>query len=655
MKTAKTSKSLAPTAKKSTGKPKPSAKPSAKAAPPSKARRLEEIAESKKGLFAIDPTLITVEPGFNKRSNYGNLQQLADDIAANGLDQPLKIRKLFGSETIYVVSGHRRHKAITEILIPSGRWHDETGKVKTVDCYAEQQGTTKVDRLISQIAGNTGLPYSLLEKALVYQEILAEDATIKPADLSRRFGESKQAVSDALRLINDGSHSLLEAVEQGTLAASTAIAIIKAATSKEDQFHMLEAAKANALAAGRMNVMPKDIPGGEPESTTLEGGWIYTPSHDYAWNENQVARHPNTLSIPKVKGIESLQITTAQGKNGKWFFGYNFRTSLSGNGGAPNLAGTPYATEQEAIRAAWDFLCKFSLSRLSNLLGGKKTIAQLVTLGHTLSAIYPTGIPWDESVLTSTEDASDSSDDAGETDNPPWTGEEPGDSQETPDPQYNTRFTLYLVDGTPTEPIEEGSPFYHETDRMVLESPHQDIQRLHLLIAMTPHGAAYGYRVGDHEHLPDVSHTSLDSMPEDALKEMLAAAISNLGLSDMVVTALEELLYDALCRYYPETGEAEEPKHISFVATSQGQAEELTGYEAIKNAPSGGSGSGGGGSTYLDPQTFKAVEKIENVLEKLAEKNQGIPERVTVADIVIGVLRNERPASDLRNYLLGKD
>jgi ParB-like chromosome segregation protein Spo0J len=626
--------------------------------PPAKARRLEDIAEGRKGLFCIDPTLITVEPGFNKRVNYGNLQQLADDIAANGLDQPLKVRKLFGTETIYVVSGHRRHKAITEILIPAGRWHDDKGKVKTVDCYAEAQGTTKVERLISQIAGNTGLAYSLLEKAEVYKEILAEDSTIKPADLSRRFGESKQAVSDAMRLINDGSHCLLDAIEEGIMAASTAIAIIKASSNSEDQYHRLEAAKANALAAGRIHIMPKDIPGKETESSTLEGGWIYTASQDYEWNKNKVSASPNVLSIPKVKGITRLEISTAQDNKGKWYFGYQFEYSTLGGGRGPNLENTSHHTEAEAIRAAWDSLCKFNLRNLGKLLGGQKVIAQLTALGHALSAIYPTGTPWDESILTSEDDQSDPSDSSDLTDTPPWTGEEPDESPVTSDPQYNTRFTLHLVDGAPTDPIKEGSPFYHETDRMCLEAPHPDIQRLHLLIAMTPHGAAYGYRIGDYERLPDTSHIeTLDSMPDTALKEMLALAISNQGLPDATVNALEELLYDALCRYYPETGEAEEPRHIAFVATSPAQAPELSGYDAIVNAPTGGSGGssgGGGGSTYLDPQTFKAVQKIEDVLEKLADKNQGIPERVTVADIVIGVLRNERPASDLRNYLLGK-
>jgi hypothetical protein len=71
-------------------------------------------------------------------------------------------------------------------------------------------------------------------------------------------------------------------------------------------------------------------------------------------------------------------------------------------------------------------------------------------------------------------------------------------------------------------------------------------------------------------------------------------------------------------------------------------------------AASSGGGREGGGSTYLDPQTFKALEKIEKVLEDLAAKGTGIEDRVTTADILCGVLRNERPASDLRNYLTGK-
>lgn len=487
------------------------------AKPPAKARRLEEIAESKKGLFAIDPTLLSIEPGFNKRQNFGDLRQLAEDIAANGLDQPLKIRKIEGTETIHIVSGHRRHRAITEILIPEGRWHG------TVDCYSEPKHTSRIDRLVSQICGNTGLPYTLLEKAAVYQEILTEDPAIKPADLSRRFGESKQAVSDALRLVKDGCPLLIENVRHETLAASTAIQIVKTAKDPAEQESLLQDALATAHAAGRSHVMPKDLPANS------------TPPTDQPDPSD-----PSDQSDPPA---------------------------------APTK--TPAPSKQETLKPS--------------------------------------------------------------------------------------AFTLYLIDGAPEEPIADDSPFYHETDRLALEVPDNfEIERLHLLCAATPHGVAYGYRFNDYERLPDIGDIeTLDASPEEGFKAMLAACAKLApNPQDFYKDTLDDLLFDALCRYYPESGMPEEPKHLAFVAAPQAAAPTGSanpGFQQTLNTSSGGGGNGGGGgSTYLDPQTLKAVSKIEEILDDLEEEGKGHIERIKTTEIVLGVLRNERPASELKAHLLGK-
>jgi hypothetical protein len=518
-------KAAAKSAAKKASKPAPAkSKPAAKKPEPAKARRLEEIAESKKGLFAIDPTLLSIEPGFNERINYGDIDQLADDIAANGLETPFKIRKLEGSETIFIVHGHRRHRAITEKLIPQGRWHNEDGSVKPVDCYAEARGTTDFDRLAGQLSSNTGLAYNLLEKAAGYKRLLEMDDSLKPADLARRFGESKQAVSDALRLSREGSAKLHKAILNGTMAASTAIAIIKqAGTDHAAQDALL----ASALTAsnGTGHVMPKHIPSADPPKQNT-GSSGPTPANTYI--------DPN-----------------------------------------------PGDDEDED------------------------------------------------------EDPSDQSD--------------------------PSAFKLYIIDDAPEEPIAEGSPFYNETDRFVLTHPEKfNVERLHLLCASTSFGAAYGFRVDDHEHLPDISAVTLDCEPREGLVAVLESACRHAQLSTDQQDDLQNLLYDALDAYYPETGTPKEPERLPFARASQSRTGSANpGFQKTLNS-SGGSGGGGGGgkSTYIDPQTFKAVQKIEDVLEALADEEEdedkGIKERVTAVEIALGVLRNERPASDLKNYLLGK-
>lgn len=233
--------------------------PAPNATPAAKPRRLEEIAESKKGLFAILPTLLSVEPGFNERLDYGDLRALAEDIFHNGLETPFKVRKIPGTETILIVRGHRRHKAITGILIPAGRWHLPDGTIKPVDCQPEEPGTSEFQRLASQLSSNTGLPYNLLEKANIYKRLLALDPALKPADLARRFGETKQAVSDALRLSREGCHAIQTAILAGRIAASTAITLIKQ-TGPDHSAQEAALAAATATAGTASHITPRHLP-----------------------------------------------------------------------------------------------------------------------------------------------------------------------------------------------------------------------------------------------------------------------------------------------------------------------------------------------------------------------------------------------------------
>lgn len=667
-KTAKTPSPLALAAKKA--KARQAKKDTKPAAPPKKSRRLEEIAESKKGLFAIDPRLLLEDDDFQLREDYGDIPALAESLFHNGLETPFKVRKEPGTERIFIVRGYRRKRAIS-LLITQGRWHNPDGSVKPVDCQPEAQGTTEFERMASQITSNSGLPYNLLEKASVYKRLLQLDTTLKPADLARRFGESKQAVSDALRLSNDGCHLLIENVRHGTVAASTAVQIIKQVGNETDaQEACFQSALATAHAAGRSHVMPKDLPASaSPSSASSNDLWkiLGEPTSDYGWNENHVATTPDVFQAKELPsaGLIGLEINTANHK-GKWFGSHHYELKDAGTGGAlPNRKRSPHATMQDAIRAEWDDFCENDLPQaLHRNPKAESLIRHCIALGHDLSARFPTGTPWDESVLTKRLPSAPPEDSTGSTfiADPNDDKDEQDEQTDDETPPASMCFKLYVIDDTPEDPIADDSPFYHETDRLVLDHADLlpgDIGLLHLLSAGTPSGIAYGFRVGSYESLPDIGHIeTLDTMPEEGFKDMLDKAIDH-AANDRpdILTVRDELhalLADAIQRYYMQTP-PEEPNHLTFVGTSQAAADHSgsnnPGFQKTLNS-SGGGGNGGGGTGYAPPD--KQMENIDKLLDDLADKGQGIEERVTTVDIVMGILRSERHVSDLKNYLTGK-
>jgi hypothetical protein len=84
--------------------------------------RLKTIATGCAEIFKLDPRVISREPGFNTRYDFGDLVALTEDIAANGVIDPLKVRK--DGAFIWLVNGDRRLTAVS-FLIEEGRWPED--------------------------------------------------------------------------------------------------------------------------------------------------------------------------------------------------------------------------------------------------------------------------------------------------------------------------------------------------------------------------------------------------------------------------------------------------------------------------------------------------------------------------------------------------
>ncbi len=223
-----------------------------KQTPASKPRRLEDMSHGREGIFKLDFDLIAVEQDYNPRRPFEGIPELADDIHANGLRQPLIIRKLPNSETILLVDGERRWRAIAH-LRATGR---APGPIR---CSSTPQGLTDLDRLFYPLSCNSGRELTLLEKARHYLTITTAHE-LTAAEIARRSQTTKQAVSNALTLINSGSEKLLAAVEANHLSATTALGIIRTHFDHLHQDTALAATIAAALESGTDHAPPRHVP-----------------------------------------------------------------------------------------------------------------------------------------------------------------------------------------------------------------------------------------------------------------------------------------------------------------------------------------------------------------------------------------------------------
>ncbi len=207
--------------------------------------------------YFIDPRALMIEPGWNHRFDMGDIEQLADQIAAElkrdpasgGLIHDLHVQKLdtpilgtgAGAPPIVfkVTDGERRTMAIN-VLIKRGETFPDGVPAKIVPANAD-----KVQLLIRSFVANGNKALLPLEQAAAFKAM--KDAGMTLADIERETGMSDNTIVGALALL-DSPQELQDAVKNGAIGGSLAKSI--AVNARGDKAKQKELA-AEAVAAGK--------------------------------------------------------------------------------------------------------------------------------------------------------------------------------------------------------------------------------------------------------------------------------------------------------------------------------------------------------------------------------------------------------------------
>lgn len=195
---------------------------------------------------------IHITDGWNARENFTGIEELAEDIAVNGMIQSLQVAR-DESGRITIIDGERRYRAvkfgIAKGIIP------EDFPIPTI----MRNKTTPADRLIMQYAANTGVQFTILEKANIFSRL--HDAGLSMEEIGRRCqGVTKQTVSNILNIPRFGHPDLIELIRSESISGTLAIQIIKAhIDDPEAQIATARAALDTASTSGKSHATAKDI------------------------------------------------------------------------------------------------------------------------------------------------------------------------------------------------------------------------------------------------------------------------------------------------------------------------------------------------------------------------------------------------------------
>ena len=190
---------------------------------------LKDLTASKDSYYYIPLEAIKVEPGFNVRTDFGDIPGLAADIASNGLTQPLIVRLTSDKTSVILDDGERRYRAIHYIndnnLLPDGGIHD-------VKCILENKGTNEEARILKMFStGANSKPLTEIEQAeCVYR--LSQTYHMSTKEIGKRIGRPTTYVTHLLEL-HSAPYPIREAVMAKKISHTAAVALSKASVASQ--------------------------------------------------------------------------------------------------------------------------------------------------------------------------------------------------------------------------------------------------------------------------------------------------------------------------------------------------------------------------------------------------------------------------------------
>lgn len=226
--------------------------PVAEAAPSAKKEGIGVVKRST--LHMLDPRTITRKEGFNPRYDFGEIEELAKSIKANGLLVPLRVKRMSApvdGKYFELIDGDRRLTALEQMLGKGETFPDG------VNAIVVDKGQDDVESLFQALETNSGKNLLPLEEALAYKRLKESGLTARA--ISNRLSRDYTHVINSLAML-DAAPEIQEAVKNGDVGVTIAKQIaVHARGDKEKQAELLAAAKTAKGNKGALKSVKKAI------------------------------------------------------------------------------------------------------------------------------------------------------------------------------------------------------------------------------------------------------------------------------------------------------------------------------------------------------------------------------------------------------------
>lgn len=182
------------------------------------------VTQHQSQVVRVLPDQLRVVEGFNKRLEYGDLDQLAESILQNGIVTPLHVydsqEDTEEGQAIYVITnGHRRYKAIVMLSVQ--------GKLDEgfdIPVLVETTERGEDERILDILLTNDGKTLTMLEQMLVIEALIGHGW--EDARLIKYTGLSRTAVENLIILTN-ATQPVRNKIQDGLISATNVIELLR--------------------------------------------------------------------------------------------------------------------------------------------------------------------------------------------------------------------------------------------------------------------------------------------------------------------------------------------------------------------------------------------------------------------------------------------
>jgi ParB/RepB/Spo0J family partition protein len=176
------------------------------------------ISETKRGknIFMIDPRNILIEPGFNGRTVFPEDEhlELKATIKANGVETPILVKKIKGTDQYYLRNGERRLRAAMALI-------NEGHMVEMPSISFEG---SDLDAVVAMLITNDNVPLNLLDEAATLSRL--QDMGMKIKDIAIRTGRTAPNISTLLKL-NEAPDKIKELIRSEKITSTLVMQILR--------------------------------------------------------------------------------------------------------------------------------------------------------------------------------------------------------------------------------------------------------------------------------------------------------------------------------------------------------------------------------------------------------------------------------------------